>query len=308
VPAIESQMLSWQLNSALSRSVVLPAAGGSSLIVAGGLEGTGAADQGVYEVNVSTGAATQVGNLVAPLQDAAGAVLAGKGYIFGGGAPTPLTTVQLLPNLGSTKQTTVAASVLEPLAEARSDAATVTIGRTAYLIGGYDGTDPDAAVLATTDGSHFSTVVNLPVPVRDPAVAEVGGRIYVFGGDAITGAHAGEPVATVQMIDTAAHHAAVVGSLPEPLAGAVAATLGGVLYVAGGETITGTGASAQAAASSSVWAWLASSKHAVSAGHLAAAVAYAGLTVIESRAWLVGGETGAGVPVRDVQTFEPKAT
>ena len=69
----------------------------------------------------------------------------------------------------------------------RSDAAAVTIGSTTYLVGGYDGTRPDAPVLATTDGRTFTTVTALPVPVRYPAVAALGGQIYLFGGQAITG-------------------------------------------------------------------------------------------------------------------------
>ncbi|MGA8680274.1 MAG: hypothetical protein WB592_07305, partial [Acidimicrobiales bacterium] len=54
-----------------------------------------------------------------------------------------------------------------------------------------------------------------------------------------------------------------------------------------------------------VWAWLASSRRAVVAGHLEAAAAYAGLTVLGSQAWLVGGESAPGALLRDVQTFEP---
>jgi len=37
----------------------------------------------------------------------------------------------------------------------------------------------------------FTTVAALPVPVRYPAVTALGGQIYLFGGQAITGPHAG---------------------------------------------------------------------------------------------------------------------
>ena len=43
------------------------------------------------------------------------------------------------------------------------------------------------SVLATTDGRRFTVVAPLRVPVRYPAVAALGGQIYVFGGQAITG-------------------------------------------------------------------------------------------------------------------------
>ena len=69
----------------------------------------------------------------------------------------------------------------------RSDAVAVTIGPTTYIVGGYDGTHPDAPVLATTNGRTFTTVAALRIPVRYPAVAALGGQIFVFGGQAITG-------------------------------------------------------------------------------------------------------------------------
>ena len=103
-------------------------------------------------------------------------------------------------------------------------------------MGGYDGTRPDAAVLASTDGRAFTTVTALPVPVRYPAVAALGGRIYVFGGQAITGPQAGAPVNVIQAVDPARHAAAVIGDLPEPLAGAAAMTVAGEVFVAGGES------------------------------------------------------------------------
>ena len=242
------------------------------------------------QVSTTDGTATQVGDLLSPLQDAAGAVLAGKGYIFGGaGATTPVATVQELPSLGATQTTTATATLLGSLPEAREGAATAVIGTTAYVIGGDTGTTPVAAVLATTDGIHFSTVATLPTPVRDAAVAVAGGHIYVFGGLGSSGA----PVRTVQLIDPAGHRATAVGSLPEALAGATAATLGGVIYVAGGETAPHAGATLSAVAT--VWAWLPASSRAETAGQLPAAVAYAGGTVIGSTVWLVGGESAPGV-------------
>src|SRR5205085_5358404 len=110
------------------------------------------------------------------------------------------------------------------LPAARSDAAAVTIGGTAYLVGGYTGTRADAEVLATTDGRHFRAVAALPVPVRYPAAAPFGGKVLVFGGQAVTGTRVGRPVDTIQAVDPARHTASVIGRLPEPLAGAAAFT------------------------------------------------------------------------------------
>ncbi|MGC9962637.1 MAG: kelch repeat-containing protein [Acidimicrobiales bacterium] len=301
VPAVTTELASWALNSALSRCVVLPAASAGSLIVAGGEEGSGTVGQGIFDVSTSDGAATQVGDLGSPLEDAAAVVLGGKGYVFGGSdGSAPVATAQQLANLGSTQPTTAVATSLGSLPEARAGDAATVIGNTVYVIGGDDGTTPVATVLATTDGVHFATVATLPKAVRDAAVAVAGGRIYVFGG---LGA-SGDPVDTVQLIDPAAHRATVVGALPEPLAGAAAVTLGGVVYVAGGEAAAHAGATPSAVGT--VWAWLATSSRAVPAGHLADPVAYAGVTVIGSTVWLIGGESAPSVLVRDVQSFATK--
>ena len=150
----------------------------------------------------------------------------GRALIFGGGSPATVATVQAftLPGPGGGTRPAAATSV-GSLPAPRSDAAAVTIGGTTYLVGGYDGHRPDAAVLATTDGRAFTTVAALPVPVRYPAVAALGGRIYLFGGQAITGPQAGAPVSVIQAVDPARRTAAVIGALPEPLAGAAAVTV-----------------------------------------------------------------------------------
>jgi hypothetical protein len=103
-------------------------------------------------------------------------------------------------------------------------------------VGGYDGTNPDPSVLATTDGHTFSSVARLPLPVRYPAVAATGGLVYVFGGEAITGTAAGRPVNTIQVVNPSRHDASVVGHMPVPLDAASAVTIGTRIYVAGGES------------------------------------------------------------------------
>lgn len=309
VPAIEAGLLPWPLNSPLSRSVVLPAADGRSLVVAGGLYAEGGSAQGVYQVDPSTGAATEIGQLTAPLHDSAGAVIAGKGYVFGGGDATVLPVTERLASLGaptgSSPSSQAKAATLPSLPAPRADDSAVAIGGTAYVIGGYDGSAGDAAVLSTTDGTRYSVVADLPVPVRYAAVGALNGKIYVFGGDATSGPSSGYPVSTVQVVDPASHSASIVGSLPEPIDGAAAATLDGNLYVAGGETGRESGATSSTAAVSAIWAWLPGPERAAAAGHLPVAVSHAGIAVIGSRAWVVGGETAPNVESSDVQMFEP---
>ena len=86
----------------------------------------------------------------------------------------------------------------------------MTIGRTAYVLGGYDGPSLDPEVLATSNGASFRDVTVLPVPVRYPAVATLGGLIYLFGGQSVDG----RPVGTVQVVDPSAGTAQVIGRLP----------------------------------------------------------------------------------------------
>ena len=211
----------------------------------------------------------------------------------------------------------------------RSDAVAVTIGQTTYLVGGYNGAQPDATVLATSNGRTFTTAAVLRIPVRYPAVAALGGQIYVFGGQAVSGRHAGAPVDAIQAIDPARHTAAVVGHLPEPLSGAVAMTLDNELFVAGGESTavhpataglgttqvappasgtrsqsdSGTSSSATSTVST-IWAFDPATKRLLPAGHLQVPVSHAGVAVIGSTAWIVGGESG-GALIASVQMVRP---
>jgi hypothetical protein len=189
------------------------------LVVLGGLTPAGTSASGVYALRTATGAARQIGALSARLHDAAGVTSGGRALVFGGGSPVTVGTVQAFSGAGT-------ARVTGSLPAPRSDAGAVTIGGTAYVVGGYDGSKPDASVLATTDGRTFATVAALPVPVRYPAVAALDGMIYAFGGQAITGPDAGAAVNVIQVVDPARHTAAVIGRLPEPLAGAAAVTVG----------------------------------------------------------------------------------
>jgi hypothetical protein len=331
--------------------VVLPVVG-NQLSVLGGLTTGNTSSSGIYTLDTSTGALAPAGDLTGPLHDASGAVIAGKDVVFGGGDATTVGVVQAFPEPSgpalSAGSPTPTATVVGSLPQARSDSSSVTIGSTTYVVGGYDGTNADAVVLGTTDGRTFSTVATLPVPVRYGAVAAVGGRIYVFGGQAITGAGAGQPVDTVQAVDPTRHHAAVVGHLPEPISGAAAVTLTGSVYVVGGESTvpqpstpgmgttqtsassssspglgksgavpdarrTATGSAILTAAASgttntvsTIWSFDPISQRTEVAGRLQVPVSHAGVAVIGSRAWLVGGESG-GTPVTAVQMLTPDA-
>jgi hypothetical protein len=188
------------------------------------------------------------------------------------------------------------------------------------VVGGYDGARADRAVLATTDGRTFRRVASLPVAVRYPAVAAQSGRVFVFGGEAVSGPQAGQPVADIQMVDPARGSASVVGRLPVPLQAAAAVNLDGHVYLAGGDSSVpgqprpGVGATQLSPAAgttasglstvSTIWAFDRAHGRMVVAGRLQVPVAHSGVAVLGSRAWLVGGETG-GTQQPVVQMMTP---
>ena len=180
----------------------------------------------------------------------------------------------------------------------RADADAVTIGGTVFVVGGYDGPKLDAQVLSTNDGLHSDGVAALPVPVRYPAVAALGGRIYVFGGEGANG----QPVRAVQVVDPGSRTASVIASLPVAVEGAVAVDLGGAIYVAGGESPTPTSSLRPAA---TINAFDPARHTLLRAGSLPVAVANAAVAVLGDRAWVVGGEVAGGVPTAAVQVLEP---
>ena len=108
-------------------------------------------------MRTATGAAQRIGALSAPLHDAAGAVSQGRALVFGGGSPATVGAVQAFSGAGT-------ARVTGSLPTPRSDAVAVIIGGANYVVGGYDGSKPDASVLATADGRTFTTVAALRVP------------------------------------------------------------------------------------------------------------------------------------------------
>ena len=323
IPAVEAGYLPWTLGAPLSRESVLPGPG-TAVTLAGGLSTGDTPLKQVVSLDTATGQISTIGALPSGVAGAATARAGTDNFILGGnggGAGATAQSVRLGSlAAGSSASPTLAGSLPHP----RTGAAAVTMGSKAYVIGGSDGTKADREVLATSDGTRFTTVASLPVPVSYPAVAAVAGKIYVFGGEAVRGAQAGRPVDVIQAVDPKTHTASRIGRLPIPLAGSAAAVIGGHLYVAGGVT-TASGAStgfisevsapAHSAPSASgsdptptavadVWAFDVSQHRLLQAGSLPAAIANAGVAVVGQRAWLVGGEE-QGTPVSSVEMFTP---
>jgi len=276
----------YQLPSPIAREVVL--ARGGRLLIAGGLTRASVSTSAISMLNPVTGRLTRAGRLAQPTHDAAGALLSGRALIFGGGAAASVAAVQALRPGGT-------ATLAGRLPRPRSDVSAVTLGGTAYLIGGYDGARYDRRVLATSNGGRFATVATLRVPVRYPAVAGLGGQIWVFGGQTPSGL-----TDAIQQVSLATGQAAIVGHLPDPATGATAFTLGGRVYVAGGQMRPrgGAGGGAAGAAgpglvtSREVFAFDPARGGLTAAGQLPVPVANAAAAAVAGTAYLVGGSDG----------------
>jgi hypothetical protein len=251
----------------------------SGVLVLGGLDESETSVEGVFLLRRS-GKVQQVGSLAGPLHDAAAAELSGKILVFGGGTATSTDQVQALPAAAS-PDSPATATVIGHLPAVRSDLSAVTIGARAYLLGGYDGTAPDPAVLATADGKAFAHVADLKVPARYMAVAATGGRIFAFGGETASGA----PTAAIQEVDPARGTVRQIGRLPAAVSHAAAVVLGGDVYVLGGEGAAG--------ATARTWRFDPVSGRVSAAPRLPHPIAGGAAASSGQIAYLVGG-TGAG--------------
>ena len=159
-----------QLATPLSREALV--AVGNRLRILGGLSPSGSSLNEAFWVDPASGTVAAAGSLADIVHDGAGAQIGATSFVFGGGSPDTFATVQ---SLGAAAGT---GAVAGQLPQPRSDLATATIGHTAYIVGGYDGTTYEPSVLATTDGTRFTSVATLPVPVRYPAVVALGGDVF----------------------------------------------------------------------------------------------------------------------------------
>ncbi len=285
-PSIEAGIESWQLAAPISREVVT--ADGGRLQLLGGLSAAGNSLSSVYTLDPSNGTLTQAGSLPDVVHDAAGAMIGRTAFSFGGGSPSTFATVQSITLPAGASSTPSSGASAAQLPQPRSDLTVTSLGRTTYLVGGYDGTTYLPSVLATVDGRHFSAVAALKVAVRYAAVASLGQSIYAFGGQ--TGPGPGTTAATtaaIQQIDPSTHSAQVIGHLPQALYGAAAFVLDGHIYVAGGQTGEGQ-------TLTQIYEFDEQSHRVQDAGLLPQAVAFAGSATTGTGrgavGYLVGGE------------------
>jgi hypothetical protein len=164
------------------------------------------------------------------------------------------------------------------------------------LLAGCTAEDPPAAPPATTaapapdGGPAWRRLAPAPTERTEVAAAAVGERIWVLGGYAPDGA----TLATVEVYDTGADTWARGPDLPVAVNHAMAATLDGDLYLAGGND--GSRPSAQVARlEGGGWRTLAPLPQGRSAG---------GLVALDGRLYLVGGVVEGGL-AGDTLVYDP---
>lgn len=253
-------------------------ADGSRVLLAGGLDAGGRSAAGVFVFDPSTGGLKALGSVPAAFHDAAGALIGGKLYVFGGGSASSTSAVQSFDPAARTGR------VAGHLPIALSDLSATAVGNTVYLVGGWNGTTPQSAIYSTTDGRTFARAGALPVGLRYPAVAAAGGNRIVVAG----GLSAGGPVNTVYSFDTASGKVSTIGHLPAPVAGAAAVTLDGRVYVIGGQAANGR-------AVASVTAVDPTNGSVRAQAPLARPISNAGAVTIGGQAWIFGGRRGRAV-------------
>jgi len=214
------------LSVPLQREVAVPVAG--LIYVAGGLGSSGTSTPGVSSLDPASGRTTRRGSLRQAVHDAAGALLDGKLFVFGGGPEVGTDVVQSFDPASGTSR------IAGHLPRALSDLSSATVGGTVYLIGGYDGRSPQAAILATSSGTRFHRVASLPAGLRYPAVAALGSEVIIAGGVTASG-----PSRDVLLFDPTNGRVRVIGRLPVGIGHASAFVLGDVAYVVGGQDAAG---------------------------------------------------------------------
>jgi outer membrane protein assembly factor BamB len=257
-------------------------------LILGGLDSSSNSASGVFLLNSASDKLSEAGSLTGPLHDSAATLLGERVLVFGGGTEASTDAVQALSAPGGTVAAGANAEAIGRLPTVRSDLSAVTVGETAYVLGGYDGSKPIDSVLATIDGSTFTRVARLPAPGRYLAVAALAGHIYAFGGETASGSASD----AIQEVDPKAGTARVVGHLPAAVSHASAVALDGDVYVLGGE--------AGGSPTSQIWHFEPGKKIVSAAGKLPRPISGGAAAAVGSSAYLIGGTGVGAMPIRMV--------
>ena len=269
------------------RDPAFAALSGSQFMLAGGLS---AADTSTSEVDIADlHRIVHSGTLPGAQHDAGAAGLPQGGYVFGGGNLTELD--HILKVDPASASVTTAGRLPSP----SSDGAVTRVGATAYIVGGYDGTNFLNTVLAYTPGRGTRVVGHLPVGLRYATVTPGPiGQILVIGGTTPTGTSQ-----VVYIFNPATGHSRVLARLRHPITHAGAVTIGAYAYLVGGR------GDATTSQTSAVWSINTASGRIRAAGRLPAPTSDAAVLRIGSAIVVAGGMTPTGTTLAEVGELVP---
>jgi outer membrane protein assembly factor BamB len=260
-------------------------------LILGGLDSSSNSVSGVFQLDRASGRLHDAGALAGPLHDAAAAVLGNRVLVLGGGTSTSTDAVQTLPAPGGRVASDATAETTGTLPTVRSDLSAVSLGGRTYVLGGYDGSEPIDSVLATEDGAAFTEVARLRAPARYMAIARLAGHIYAFGGETGNGGASD----AIQEVDPNAGTSEVIGHLPQGVSHASAVSLGGHIYVLGGE--------ADGSATDRIWRFDPANGTVAPAGRLPLPISNGAATTVGSTGYLIGGTGSDMTPLPTIVTL-----
>jgi N-acetylneuraminic acid mutarotase len=172
--------------------------------------------------------------------------------------------------------------------------AVVSIGDTAYVVGGYTGTDWLDTIVAWNPSSGPRVVAHLPVGLRYAAVAVAGGKIIIAGGT--------ETAAVSDQIlsfDPATGAVTPLGHLPSPITHASA------VYVDRRVVVVGGRAQADGGQTASILAINPTTGAVSTVGQLPQPLSDAAVAVSGGRIVVAGGDNG-NAPVSSILALTPR--
>ena len=249
---------------------------GGRFVLMGGLN---AADTSTSAVILGNGtAAHETAALPNAQHDAQAATLGGRVYLFGGGQFSTYDHILAFDPASGT------VSAVGTLPRPASDVAVAGDGRTAYVVGGYDGTNSLDTILSYSPGRAPRVAGHLPVALRYAAVAVAGGGLIIAGGSTPSGTASD----AVYRFDPATGQVRQIGRLAQALTHAGAAVLHGFVYLIGGR---GASTSSQTTA---IWAINPTTGRIRAAGRLPQPLSDPGVVGLSTGIVIAGGRTSAG--------------
>ncbi len=204
-----------------ARSGAASAAFGGNVVVSGGLSTAGVSTDTVFRLEQAGQPAT-LPPLPGPVHDAASTAIGSRLLLFGGGESEGSDRViQVLP--GPSK-------LVGQLPVALSDLAAVTVGETAYVLGGWNGTATNAGIYAVSATGAVATIGHLPIGLRYPAAAALDGKVIIAGGENSDSV----PVTDAFSFDPTTHAVTRLPDLPVPTDHTAGAVLNGRFYIIAG--------------------------------------------------------------------------